>query len=134
MISQTGRYALRILGYLGEHEEQWVLGRDIATATRIPANYLGKILNRLRKAGYVRSQKGWGGGFMLDKASRAVPIGEVVELFEGKKDSTGCVFELRRCNAKHPCPLHEPWQRVQEQYQRMLDSVEISDLAGEAAK
>jgi DNA-binding IscR family transcriptional regulator len=68
---------------------------------------------------------------MLTPASATKAIGEVVELFEGKKDSTGCVFELRRCSAKHPCPLHEPWQRVQEQYQRMLDSVEISDLGRE---
>ena len=129
MISQTGRYALRILGYLAEHDGDWALGRDIAAATHIPANYLGKILNQLRKAGYVRSQKGWGGGFMLERSAGRQPIGGVLELFEGKKDSNGCVFELRRCSAKNPCPLHASWQRVRDQYESMVSSVAIADLA-----
>jgi Rrf2 family protein len=132
MVSQTGRYALRILGYLVEHPGRWVLGKDIAAATGIPANYLGKILNQLRKAGYVRSQKGWGGGFMLVPARLRAPIAGVLEAIEGKRADDSCVFELRRCNAKNPCPLHQHWQRVKERYGAMLDEVTIGALRGTA--
>ena len=74
MVSQTGKYALRILGYLADHPGQWVQGSQIASETGIPANYLSKIMNQLRKRGFILSQKGWGGGFLFkDEASR-VPI------------------------------------------------------------
>jgi Rrf2 family transcriptional regulator, iron-sulfur cluster assembly transcription factor len=131
MVSQTGRYALRILGYLADHRGQWVQGREIAGATGIPANYLGKILNQLRKAGYVLSQKGWGGGFMLKEASSGRPIIGVVELFEGKVDNDQCVFELRKCSSESPCPLHQHWQKVKVEYAAMLSSVAVSDLRSE---
>jgi len=79
MVTQTGKYALRILGYLVDHSGQWVQGRAIATDTGIPANYLSKILNQLRKHGFVESQKGWGGGFLLVEKATRVTIGEVLE-------------------------------------------------------
>ena len=132
MVSQTGRYALRILGYLADHRGAWVLGREIAGATGIPANYLGKILNQLRKAGYVQSQKGWGGGFMLDGARGSDPILGVLELFEGRISNDECVFELRKCSAENPCPLHQHWQKVKDEYEAMLRSVSIEQLKSEA--
>lgn len=134
MVSLTGKYALRILGYLAERSGQRVPGEEIAGATGIPANYLGKILNQLRKAGYVVSQKGWGGGFMLDEALAARPISGVLELFEGRRDTEQCVFELRSCNPTNPCPLHAHWQRIREEYERMLSSVRVRDLKSEAAR
>lgn len=128
MISQTARYALRILGYLAERQGQWVQGKEIATATGIPANYLGKVLNQLRKAGYVLSQKGWGGGFMLAGGQESSSIAGVLEVIEGKRSTDNCVFELRPCNADNPCPLHDHWQRVRQQLDTMLDDVTIGSL------
>jgi Rrf2 family protein len=128
MVTQTGRYALRILGYLADHSEEWVLGRAIAADTGIPANYLSKILNQLRKAGFVRSQKGWGGGFLLDGQATRQPIADVLRLFEGRRDTDACVFELRACDANNPCPLHRRWDRVRREYDAMLNSVSVGDL------
>lgn len=133
MISQTGRYALRILGHLVDHRGVWVQGREVAAATGIPANYLGKILNQLRKAGYVQSQKGWGGGFMLEEGRSGAPILGVLELFEGRISNEECVFELRRCSPSNPCPLHQHWQKVKEEYEAMLRSVAVRDLRSEGS-
>ena len=131
MVSQTGRYALRILGFLADHRGAWVQGREIASSTGIPANYLGKILNQLRKAGFVLSQKGWGGGFVLADGQEKATIAGVLEAIEGRKAGNECVFELRQCSADNPCPLHEHWQKVKEQYDRMLATVTIGSLGGE---
>jgi Rrf2 family transcriptional regulator, iron-sulfur cluster assembly transcription factor len=128
MITQTGRYALRILGYLVDHPGHWVQGSQIASETGIPANYLSKILNQLRKRGFVLSQKGWGGGFLFrDQASR-VPISEVLDLFEGRKENGQCIFGLRQCDAANPCPLHEQWAHIQGAYHEMLESRTVGDL------
>jgi Rrf2 family protein len=128
MVSQTGRYALRILAYLVDHPGQWVQGGQIAAETRIPSNYLSKILNQLRKSGFVLSQKGWGGGFMLKESARRTAIAKVLDLFEGPHDDRRCFFEMRRCNADRPCPLHHQWAPIQQEYTRMLGKTRIGDL------
>jgi len=128
MISQTVKYALRILGYLADHSGEWTQGSQIAKATGIPSNYLSKILNQLRKKGLVLSQKGWGGGFILADRAASAPISEVLDLFEGERHSGACVFEMRPCDAKNPCPLHVHWEKIQGQFIHMLDTTTIGDL------
>ncbi len=128
MISQTVKYALRILGYLADHPGERIQGGQIAADTGIPSNYLSKILNQLRKKGFVLSQKGWGGGFMLAETAGRAPIAEVLTLFEGERDSGTCVFEMRDCDSSNPCPLHDHWERIQSQYLEMLNTTTIADL------
>ena len=108
MLSQTSRYALRILGFLVENQGCRTRGEQIAEATGIPSNYLSKILSQLRKQGIVDSEKGWGGGFELRRDARDIPIRQILQIFDGidvfreKK----CVFGLASCSADDPCPLH----------------------------
>jgi Rrf2 family transcriptional regulator, iron-sulfur cluster assembly transcription factor len=128
MISQTVRYALRILGQLADHPGEWLRAEQIAATTDIPSNYLSKILNQLRKRGIVLSQKGWGGGFMLPKTSSGIPIAEVVDIFDGRKDSRECIFGLPLCQSEAPCPLHEPWERIHDGYMEMLRTVTVQEL------
>jgi len=130
MVSQTGKYALRILGYLAGHPGKWLQGRQIAAETGIPANYLSKILNQLRKRGLVQSQKGWGGGFLLSPKSLQVPIAEVVEVIEGPRNNRKCIFELKECDAENPCPLHPSWEKIRDEYESMLRTTSIGDLCG----
>lgn len=129
MVSHTGRYALRILGFLAGRPGVWVQGTQIAEATGLPANYLSKILNQLRKRGFVLSQKGWGGGFMLAEEAARLPILSVLEALEGPRPEGECLFGLARCDAENPCPLHGYWEKIQETYVTMLKAVTIGDLA-----
>jgi Rrf2 family protein len=128
MVSRTGKYALRILGYLADHPDKRVQGKEIAAETSIPANYSSKILNQLRKRGLIQSQKGWGGGFLLDPQALAVPIAEVLELFEGRREAQACIFEFRKCDTSNPCPLHGHWERIRGAYEGMLGTTSIGDL------
>lgn len=128
MYSLTARYALRILGYLAERPGEWVQGREISASTGIPANYLSKILNQLRKKRVVASQKGWGGGFRLEPSAERLPIRHVLEVFDGPSDRQSCAFELRNCDAANPCPLHDHWERVRSDYEEMLSAVTIGGL------
>ena len=76
----------------------------------------------------MQSQKGWGGGFLLNKAVRKSPISGVLQLFEGPSRTDTCVFGLDACGGKSPCPLHPHWQRIREDYDRMLRSVAVAEL------
>ncbi len=131
MVSQTTRYALQILGYLAGRGDDRVPGEEIAEATGIPANYLSKILNQLRKGGMVDSQKGWGGGFALRAEALNRPISEVMAIIEGSDATlrTDCLFGLPACDCENPCPLHSYWESIRDTYHIMLNEVHVADLA-----
>jgi len=131
VVSQTTRYALQILGFLVTRRDERTRGDEIARATGIPANYLSKIMNQLRKSGLVDSQKGWGGGFVLKQEAQHRRIGEVVAIFEGEAtppNLQACVFGLPQCDDANPCPLHPYWGKIRETYHQMLDEKTVGEL------
>jgi Rrf2 family transcriptional regulator, iron-sulfur cluster assembly transcription factor len=128
MISTTSKYALSVLRLLAERPDETLLGRDIARATGIPANYLAKVMSRLCKAGFVEGRKGWGGGFSLAAAAGQRPLIEVLNLFDGSAADGECVFGLRQCNSKNPCPLHDRWERVRGCFRDTMTRTRVRDL------
>lgn len=130
MITRTTKYAFQILGYLMSRGEERVTGDEIARATGMPANYLSKILNQLRKAGIVHSQKGWGGGFRLRREALRRPITDIVAIFEGDhaEEAQECALGLSRCDETNPCPLHPFWAKIRDTYLDMLQKTSIKDL------
>lgn len=129
MGTQTARYALRILGHLAERPGEWARCDELAATTGIPANYLSKILNQLRKHGIVQSHKGWGGGFCLPPASMRVSVLEVLQLFDGLHEDLGCAFGLLGRDATLPCPLHARWETLHRSYTDMLSATTLADLS-----
>jgi Rrf2 family protein len=130
MISQTARYALHILGYLVAHRGELVRGEAISRATGIPANYLSKILNQLRKGGFVDSRKGWHGGFAVRENALARSIRDVLVVIDGPEsvDRKDCIFGLPACDDGNPCPLHPKWESIRDNYTAMISRTKIRDL------
>ncbi len=130
MVSQTTRYALHILGYLAQNDNALVPGEQIASDIGVPANYLAKILNQLRRAGIVESRKGWGGGFRLLDEARGRPLVDVVRIFEGDKPSCipSCIFGLPACDDGNPCALHGHWSEIRDSFGAMLRTTTIGEL------
>lgn len=131
MFSKTVKYAFKILGYLIENQGNKTSGEQVARATGIPANYLSKILNQLRKGGLVSSEKGWGGGFEIRPDALDRPIRDVIAIIDGAESVQPgeCVFGLKKCDEQNPCPLHADWARVVEAYDTMLTSRTMADLS-----
>jgi Rrf2 family protein len=131
MLSQTSRYALHLLGYLAARPEEQVRGEDIATATGVPATYIPKILNQLRKAGLVDARRGWHGGFRLRQSAFDRPIRDVLVALDGVDavERDGCAFGLPTCDATNPCPLHDQWEEVRRRFLEMISETRIGDLS-----
>jgi Rrf2 family protein len=136
MMSQTSRYALGILGFLVRADGSRSRSEDIAQSTGIPANYLSKILNQLRKQGLVEAEKGWGGGFRLRPEALKRPIEEILAIFEGvgSTNREDCVFGHPECNSDNPCPLHPYWERIRGAYREMLSRTTVADLGGRVGR
>lgn len=133
MISQTSRYALHILSFLVRRRGEVVCGAEISEATGVPLNYLSKILNQLRKAEVVDSQKGWHGGFSVRVEALDRPIRDILVTLDGvtSVERSDCAFGPPACDAEAPCPLHPHWEAIRDRFTAMVSETRIRDLGRE---
>lgn len=131
MLSTTSEYALRALSQLAAQPEgSAILGRELAKTTRIPANYLSKILLSLRNAGLVATARGSGGGYRLLRPADSVHLIDVVELFDGPAARPGCFLGVnQQCSDDHPCTAHHSWGNVRKAYVGFLENTTLSDIS-----
>lgn len=108
MFSQTIEYALRAVVHLAYQAPEAHTTADIAEATRVPKDYLSKILQGLAREGIVRTQRGVGGGVSLAKDPAELSILDVVNAVEPEsvRRITTCPLGLKTHGVRL-CPLHK---------------------------
>ena len=130
MLSTTAEYALRALISLAQEPEKATLGRDLAAASGVPANYLSKILLDLKKAGFVQAVRGTGGGYRMGRPPEEVRLMDVVEFIDGSAARPGCFLAgSNACSDDDPCLAHDRWAAVRDQYVTFLESTTLADVS-----
>jgi Rrf2 family protein len=115
---------------LAQEPDRATLGRDLAAASGVPANYLSKILLDLKKAGLVQAVRGTGGGYRLGRPPREVHLMEVVELIDGSAARPGCFLAgSNACSDDDPCLAHDRWALVRDRYVAFLESTTLEDVS-----
>jgi Rrf2 family protein len=108
MFSQTVEYALRAVVHLAYQAPEAHTTAQIADATRVPKDYLSKILQGLAREGIVKTQRGVGGGVSLVKDPAELSILDVVNAVEPEsvRRITTCPLGLKTHGVRL-CPLHK---------------------------
>ncbi len=128
MISSRGRYALRVMAELAEHEaDQVVPLKEIAAHQGLSQKYLEAIMTTLSKGGLVEGQHGKGGGYRLCRRAEDYSLGEILRLTEGSLAPVACL-EAGNSPCEHPCPTLPVWEKLERLVADYLDSVSLADL------
>ena len=128
-LSQTAEYALRVMTLLARHEPgQPLLARELSVESRIPAQYLSKILRRLVLAGLLESQKGRGGGFVLAHAPGEITFREVLAAVDAIPREDRCAFGWGKCDPSHACPLHSTWTGMSAYFQHWASTSTFAEV------
>jgi Rrf2 family protein len=104
---------------------------EIARATDSPRSVLEQVMPILRSAGIVRSARGPGGGYRLNRPAEEITLERVVRLFEGQLAPIG--YATRR--NPDPCPelvsrtLLPVWQEIRDRTIEILERTTFADLA-----
>ncbi len=84
-ISRKADYALRAVTLLGTlAPERTLQAQELAEMGKIPIKFLEQILLVMKRAGILRSKRGVGGGYRLEKESRLITVAEVIEAVDGE--------------------------------------------------
>ena len=129
-ISTKGDYGVRALIDLALHEGEGPVQRaEIARRRQIPESYLDQLLAQLRRAGFVRSTRGPGGGHELAMPPAGICLLHVLETLEGSLAPLGCLGDEESEDDHDPlCGQQWVWREVYDEMRRRLAAVCLDEL------
>ncbi len=130
MISTKGRYALRVMIDLAEHDKgQPVPLKDIAERQGISKKYLEIIVKDLVDGKLVKGASGKGGGYVLLRRPEDYSVGEIVELMEGTLAPVACLSkDAEACPRYASCVTLPLWQELDQLVHDFLYQKKLSEL------
>ena len=125
-------YAIHGLIYLARAGgEKAVLLADIASAVKVPKEYLRKIFQMLTRARLVAGRRGAGGGYRLALPADELTLRQVVEAVEGSLPLYGCLHMRRHCELALSCPVQKAFDEARQKMAETLQGTTIADLTRE---
>ena len=127
-ISKKAQYAMRAVLAIARHPgTRLVQISDLSRTEVIPVKFLEQILLTLRKGGLLRSKRGAGGGYLLDKAPDEIPLITILELIDGPFEPLGN-DQQSQAIATLPAGLEQCFKELRELVNGRLGAYSIQDL------
>jgi Rrf2 family protein len=127
-ITREADYAIRCVLYLSEPQGEVIMVDKIAKAKKIPKSFLAKILQKLTKAGIVKSFRGVKGGFQLVKKPQAISLLDVIEAIDGPVAMNRCAIDKRMCSLSNECSVHPVWVELRKEVEARLRKTDFKKL------
>lgn len=127
MFSQTTEYALRAMACLALRPQQLTSAIALADQTKVPANYLAKVLQQLAGAGLIDGRRGVGGGYKLSRGAEQIALLDVITAVTPLKRITACPLGLSNHGA-NLCPLHRKTDEAAAAVINIFGKAMLADL------
>ncbi|MBQ9869709.1 MAG: RrF2 family transcriptional regulator [Ruminococcus sp.] len=136
LISTKGRYALRLMLDLALCEQgKYVALKDVAQRQGISVKYLEQIISVLSRAGFVRSVRGSGGGYMLTNEPKDYTVGMILRLTEGSLAPVQCLeVEHNDCPRADSCVTLGVWEKLYSAINSVVDTITLQDLVNDSSR
>lgn len=122
-------YALRVLIYLRLKGDSLVTISEIADFYQISRNHLVKVVHGLASHGYIRTQRGKGGGMLLARPACEINIGDVVRHAEPNFHVVECFNpQTTHCPIFAMCSLKGVLDNALREFLAVLDRYTLEDL------
>jgi Rrf2 family protein len=134
--STKGRYALRLMMDIAEHDQEgYVSLKDAAERQGLSVKYLEQIAGTLAKAGLLHSGRGAQGGYRLVKAPEAYTVGSILRLTEGNLAPVACLEGPENlCQQCGECATLDFWTGLYAVVNEYIDHYTLADLLAEQAR
>lgn len=130
LISTKGRYALRILIDMAEHQgDSYIPLKDVAARQEISEKYLETIVKLLVKDGILVGLRGKGGGYRLKKAPGQITVGHILRLTEDSLAPVSCLqANAAACERAAACRTLPMWKGLYDLINEYLNKYTLEDL------
>ncbi len=129
-ISTKGRYALRLMLDLAQHEADGFISlKDVSERQGITVKYLEQIVTSLTREGLLKSHRGKTGGYQLNRAPEEYRVGDILRALEGKLVPVACLVNTpNRCERSNECITLPFWSGLSQQINDYVDRYTLQDI------
>jgi Rrf2 family protein len=130
MVSTKGRYALRFLVDLAEHQRDgFVPLKEVSVRQEISEKYLEIVVKELVKGGLLAAMRGKGGGYRLNRSPEEYSVKSILELMEGPLAPVACLEPGQNtCPRSNGCRTLPLWQGLDKVISDYLAQFTLADL------
>jgi Rrf2 family protein len=140
MLSNTCKYALRALIYLGKFSEEGKkIGiKKLSEDLNLSSPFLGKILQFMVREKILVSTKGPNGGFGLARKTQDISLYDIVIKVDGEEFFVNCLIGLEPCIGHDPskplCPIHNKYSSLREEIALFYKNTTLADISEDIEK
>lgn len=130
MISTKGRYALRLMIDLAEHQDTAPVPlKEIAERQDISKKYLEIIIKDLVREGLVEGKSGKSGGYRLSRPPEEYRLSEILEAEEGTLVPVACLeCGAKECPRRSFCKSLPMWKELNDLLHGYLSGKTLADI------
>jgi Rrf2 family protein len=126
--AKTTSYSLNVLSYLAKHENIRMSASYLHEKLDIPYSYLRQVLSELSKKGFIDSNRGSRGGFIITRDISTIYLADIVEATEGLDSLNRCIMGFSKCPFNYGCSIHPVWIEMRTNILNVLTKTSLADL------
>lgn len=127
-LTTKGRYAVTAMLDLALNSTSGPVSlAHISRRQEISLSYLEQLFSKLRQSGLVRSVRGPGGGYRLNKTVDEVYVAEIIDAVNESVDATNCKGD-GNCQHGEVCLTHHLWSELSDRIHDFLSDISLGDM------
>lgn len=127
-ISRKTDYGVRVLIALARNGEGPISAKDLSAQMNIPYRFLEQVIRSLKQSGYIKSFRGFKGGYQLSKKASEITLLEVVESVHGPIELVPCLENPPDCKLLNTCTAHSVWSGLDSSIRKSLGAITFDKL------
>lgn len=129
-LSRLADYSVALMTHIADQPDRLRNGNDLASALRLPAPTVSKLLGKLARAGLLTSYRGVEGGYTLARRPEAISMADIISAVDGPIAMTECIETSMSggCTIEAICPARASWQKINDAVRNALDGVSLADV------
>jgi len=133
-ITRETDYAMRCILYLSAQPDKVVMVDEVSREMATPKSFMAKILQKLVKAGVVKSFRGVKGGFQLNRQPKDINLLDVIEAIEGVVALNACAVDSSLCGFSDTCGVHTIWVKLRVEVNELLKKHNFAEIVASSEK
>ena len=126
-ISEAASLALHSMVLLAASPDRSLTVKEITARIGVSEAHLSKVMQRLAKAGLVKSTRGPRGGFILGDGGLAISLLSIFESIEGPMHDAQCILDLDSCPFRD-CLFGGLLSRMTSEFKEYMKTKTLGDM------
>jgi len=128
-ISTKGRYGTRFMLELAmNYGQSPMLLKEVAKKQEISEGYLQHIVDTLKGANLIHTNRVGHGGYTLAKPPSQITLRDILRSLEGSINYAECVEKPDICPRAPECVTRDIWRELSDKFSRSLEEITLEDM------